>query len=69
MDYEIKTITVTRSFTYDVKDIADSIREVWQEDPTLDDVLDQIHAFAEEDLRSPMSRHDVVWVDQDGKEL
>lgn len=69
MDKEITKVTVTRSFTYDVKDITDAIKELSGEDPKLDDVLEQINDFALEDLRSPISRHEVSWYDQDGQEI
>lgn len=63
-------VTVTRSYTYDTQEIIQSLQEVLDvENPTWEDVEERITDWAHEDHMSPISRHDLVWTDQDGNEL
>lgn len=64
-----KTVTVTRSFTYDVNDIIESMKEMGIINPSWDDVESQINDWAHEDMCSPISRHDLVWLDENENEL
>lgn len=65
-------VTVTRSFTYDVEEIKNSIRQI-NNDPeqevTDDEVLELIESWVQEDMRSPISRHELVYTDDEGQEL
>lgn len=67
-----KRINVVRTFTYDVDNIVDSIREL-NNDPSLDvsfdEVMELVNTWAREDLASPVSRYDLVFMDENGKEL
>lgn len=68
----MKTIVVTRSFTYDVEEVKRSIREI-NNDPALevsdDEVLDLVNEWAYEDMRSAPTRHDMVFLDEDGSPI
>jgi hypothetical protein len=65
-------VTAVRSFTYDTEQVKDTIREM-NNDPNMvindDEVMDYIDGFIQEDMRSPLSRHDVTVVDEDGNEI
>ena len=67
-----KRINVVRTFTYDVDNIVDSIREL-NNDPSLDvsfdEVMELVNTWAREDHTSPVSRHDLVFMDENGEEL
>ena len=64
-----KVVTVSRRFTYDTNAIAEDWKEMNDADPEWDDVISLIEDWATEDLRSPISRHDVSYTDENGKEL
>ena len=67
-----KTIRTTRTFTYDVEDIAKSLIEydvdMTLEDVTLEMVLDVVIDWAYDDLRSPIE-DDPQLFDENGNEL
>lgn len=67
-----KTITTSRTFTYDVEDIARSLIEydvdMTLKDVTLEQVLEVVLEWAYEDLRSPIE-NDPILKDENGKEL
>lgn len=67
-----KTIKTTRTFTYDVEDIAKSLIEydvdMTLEDVTLEMVLDVVTDWAYDDLRSPIEGLPQLF-DENGKEL
>jgi hypothetical protein len=67
MSYDLpEYITVTRSVTYSVEDIVDSMPTT----PTdTRDLADWIEESAYVDLASPCSRRDLVFMDSDGNEL
>jgi hypothetical protein len=63
-------VTVTRSYTYDTKEIIQSLQEVLGiENPTWEDVEEQITKWAYEDHESPISKRDLVWIDQNGRDI
>lgn len=67
-----KFIVARRTFTYNVEEIVNSIRDV-NNDQTLEvsdeEIWDLVSEWVYEDMRSPMSRHDLTWVDEDGNDL
>ena len=67
-----KTIKTSRTFTYDVEDIARSLIEydvdMTLEDVTLEMVLDVVIDWAYDDLRSPIE-DDPQLFDENGNEL
>jgi hypothetical protein len=59
-------ITVVRSVTYSVEDIVASMPST----PTdIQEVADWVQESAYVDLASPVSRHDLVFMDDEGNEL
>ena len=58
-------IVVTRTFTY-ITEWA--MEDVEHEDiePTRDAVIEYIQRHVDEDMTSPLSRHEVVWTDENG---
>jgi hypothetical protein len=62
-------INVIRSITYDVPSIIDSLKEMGEEDIDIDSVIKYIQDWVEEDMRAPISRHDLTYLDENGQEL
>lgn len=69
---ENKYIKATRTFSYDVKQIVESIRDI-NNDPELqvsdDEIWHLVLEWAHEDMRSPASRHELIWTDEEGNEI
>jgi hypothetical protein len=63
-----KFVTVTRSFTYDVTRALEDLKE-YDGASTEADALEMIREWAWDDLRSPVSRHDIKYTDEAGNEL
>ena len=65
-------IICQRTFTYDIKEIKDSIREL-NNNPKMkvsdEEALDLIYSWAYEDMLSAPSRHDLTFVNEDGEEI
>lgn len=65
-------IICQRTFTYDVKEVKDSIREL-NNNPKMkvsdEEVWDYVRDWAYEDMRSAPSRHDLTFVNEDGEEI
>lgn len=61
-------VVVTRTFTYFPKEL---VGDPTNSEYTYEDFLNTIEAWAQDDMRSPVSRHDMVWqaFDADGNEL
>ena len=72
MTMENKYIKATRTFTYDVQEIVQSIRDI-NNDPELrvsdDEIWGLVSEWAYEDMRSPASRHELIWTDEEGNEI
>lgn len=67
---DTKYIVVMRTFTYDVE----KIKTEWAEnhdgaEPTDDDIFEMVEEWASEDMRQPLTRHSVVWMDDEGNEI
>lgn len=62
-------INVIRSVTYDVAGIVDSLKELGEEEIDIDKVMEYIEDWVEEDMRAPVSRHDIVYQDENGESL
>ena len=70
----IKYVVAKRSFTYGIDEIAESLSEINgipKDEVSITDVLSMIDEWAYEDLRSPVSRHDLslTYLDADGNEI
>lgn len=64
-----KTVTVLRTFTYDVADIIDAMKELGLDNPTWLDVESQINDWVHEDMRSLISNGELIWRDENDNEL
>ena len=63
-------INVIRSITYDVPSIVDSLKGLMgEEDINIDSVMEYIEDWVSEDMASPISRHDITYLDENGQEL
>lgn len=64
-------INVIRSITYDVPSLLIDLEDmgVDKEEIDLEFILDHIHEWVYEDMSAPVSRHDLVYQDEDGNEL
>lgn len=62
-------INVIRSITYDVAKVVEDLKEMEVEPIDIDTVINYITEWVEEDMRAPLSRHDLVYQDEDGNEL
>jgi len=60
--------TVTYSTEHFLADVA-LMNEIEEDEVTTDMILDWLQDWVEEDLRAPISRHDVVYQDENGEEL
>ena len=63
-----ESIVVTRTFTYNVEW---AMEDVEHEDiePTRDAVIEYISSQVETDMTSPLSRHEIVWTDDNGNSI
>ena len=52
-------VIYTRTFTYDPIEVAQSWNDMNQTELTVEDILQMIDEWAQEDMCSPPSRHDV----------
>ena len=62
-------INVIRAITYDVAKVVEDLKEMEVEPIDIDTVINYITEWVEEDMRAPLSRHDIVYQDEDGNEL
>ena len=69
---ENKYIKATRTFTYDVQQIVESIRDI-NNDPELqvsdDEIWSLVCEWAHEDMMSKTSSQEVIWTDEEGNEI
>lgn len=67
-----KYIIARRTFTYNVEEIIQIVREL-KDDPDYsveeEDIWAVLDEWVYDDMRSPMSRHDLSYVDENGNEL
>ena len=62
-------INVIRSITYDVSQVVDELKDMAVEPIDIDTVIHYITEWVEEDMRAPLSRHDLTYLDENGSEL
>jgi hypothetical protein len=62
-------INVVRSITYDVPALIKDLEEMGVDPIDLDTIMDYITEWVEEDMRAPISRHDITYLDENGQEL
>jgi len=64
-----KYIIATRTFTYDVEQIRTELNEMNDSDASDEDIWEMVNEWVYEDMRSPVSRHDMKMTDEDGVEI
>ena len=62
-------INVIRSITYDVSKVVEDLKEMEVDFIDLETVMNYIAEWVEEDMRAPISRHDITYLDENGVEL
>ena len=65
-------INVIRTVTYNIPNIVEDLRTMNDDpnyDPDIDEIMEFIEDWVHEDMRAPLSRHDVVYQDENGNEL
>jgi hypothetical protein len=64
-------INVIRSITYDIPSLVIELEDMGidKEEIDLEFILEHIHDWVYEDMSAPVSRHDLVYQDEDGNEL
>jgi hypothetical protein len=65
-------INVIRTATYSTESIVADIRMAIDDphhNPEIDEVLEFIEDWVEEDMTAPLSRHDIIFQDENGEEL
>jgi len=62
-------INVIRTVSYDVPKIVMDLQDMNMEDIDLDVILEYIQEWVVEDLTAPLSRHNIVYQDENGNEL
>ena len=62
-------INVVRSITYDVPAVIKDLEEMDVDPIDLDTIMHYITEWVEEDMRAPISRHDITYLDENGHEL
>ena len=62
-------INVIRSITYDVFKVVEDLKEMDVDPIDLDTIMHYITEWVEEDMRAPLSRHDLTYLDENGQEL
>ena len=60
-----ETIVVTRTFTYDVEWAIEDL-EFNGDEVTEDNLYAHIQRHVDEDMSVPLSRHEIVWTDENG---
>jgi hypothetical protein len=62
-------INVIRTVTYDVQSVIKDLEEMEVEPIDLETVMDYITEWVDEVMRSPLSRHELTYLDENGQEL
>ena len=64
-----ETITVTRSLSYNVSEIVSDLKDEGVTDIDIEKIVNQIQEWVEEEMRAPISRHDIVYQNEDGEQI
>ena len=64
-----ETINVIRTISYDVQSVIKDLEEMEVEPIDLDTIVKYITEWVDEVMRSPLSRHELVYQDENGEEL
>ena len=64
-----ETITVTRSLSYNVSEIVSDLKNEGVTDIDIEKIVNKIQEWVEEEMRAPISRHDIVYQNEDGEQI
>ena len=62
-------INVIRTISYDVQSVISDLEEMEVEPIDLETVMNYITEWVDEVMRSPLSRHELTYLDENGQEL
>ena len=62
-------INVVRTVSYDVQSVIKDLEELEVEPIDLETVMNYITEWVDEVMRSPLSRHELTYLDENGQEL
>ena len=62
-------IHVSRTFTYDVSIVVEELKQNGEKNINEDTIIKYVNSLVGEDMTSPVSRHDLVWQDENGNDL
>ena len=62
-------INVSRTFAYDVNIIIKDLKQNGEKNINEDTIIEYVNNLVNEDMTSPVSRHDLVWQDENGNDL
>ena len=70
VNYDLpERINVSRTFTYDVSIVVEELKQNGEKNINEDTIIKYVNSLVGEDMTSPVSRHDLVWQDENGNEL
>ena len=64
-----KYINVSRSITYGVPQLIEHMTDDGEEIINIDTIIEYLDNHVHEDMTAPLSRHDLIWTDEEGNEL
>jgi hypothetical protein len=62
-------IHVSRTFTYDVSVVVEELKQNGEKNINEDTIIEYVKNLVGEDMTLPVSRHDLVWQDENGNDL
>jgi|FLOH01.1.fsa_nt_gi hypothetical protein len=70
VNYDLpERINVSRTFTYDVSIVVEELKQNGEKNINEDTIIKYVNSLVGEDMTSPVSRHDLVWQDENGNDL
>jgi hypothetical protein len=62
-------INISRTISYNVESLVEVMKNAGEEDISIETIIEYIEDDVREDMCSPLSRHDLTWMDENGVEL
>ena len=70
VNYDLpERINVSRTFTYDVSIVVEELKQNGEKNINEDTIIKYVNSLVGEDMTLPVSRHDLVWQDENGNDL
>ena len=70
VNYDLpERINVSRTFTYDVSIVVEELKQNGEKNINEDTIIEYVKSLVGEDMTLPVSRHDLVWQDENGNDL